>query len=47
MKCEHRRRKKIFSHGKNSKPIWECKDCKELIKRGEFKKGLNKKGRRY
>ncbi len=47
MKCEHRRIKKIFTHGRKSKPLWECKDCKELIKRGEFKKELNKNRRRY
>ncbi len=38
MTCEHRRIKKIHSHGKKSKPTWVCKNCGEIVNRNEFKK---------
>jgi len=43
MKCEHRRIKKVYSHGRKSKPMLVCKRCGEVIKRYEWKKELEKK----
>lgn len=42
MKQKHRI-KRLFTHGKNSKPKWICKDCGEIIPRGEYKKQMQKR----
>jgi len=44
--CEHRRIKKIFTHGRNSRPTWVCKDCGKIINRNERRREQQKK-RRY
>jgi hypothetical protein len=37
-KCEHRRIKRIFTHGRNSRPTLVCKDCDKIINRNERRK---------
>jgi rRNA maturation endonuclease Nob1 len=34
-KCNHKRIKKVFSHGRNSRPNLFCKDCGEQVSRCE------------
>jgi hypothetical protein len=37
--CSHRRKKKIYNHGKKGKAeIIVCKDCGEILKRNEIAK---------
>ena len=40
-KCTHKI-KRIFSHGKKSKPKWVCKYCGQLLARGIHKKELDR-----
>ncbi|MFW6310993.1 MAG: hypothetical protein ACOC1K_02030 [Nanoarchaeota archaeon] len=42
MDCKHKRKKKIYSHGRKSKPILVCKDCDEIINRNGIKRKKNK-----
>jgi len=37
-KCEHRRKRKTFTHGRNSPPLVSCKDCGKVLSRNELKK---------
>lgn len=43
MKCEHRRRRKIYSHGKKSKPTIVCKDCGEIVSKNQLAKEREKR----
>lgn len=36
-RCDHKI-KRIFSHGKKTKPMWICKRCDKIISRNEYKK---------
>ena len=38
MTCEHRRIKKIFTHGRKSRPTLVCKKCGEIVNRNELAK---------
>ena len=38
MKCNHRRIKKNYGHGKKSKPDMFCKDCGKIIKPKDLEK---------
>ncbi len=45
MKCEHRRTKKNFSHGRKSRATKHCKDCGEVVTNHDImlKKRLKKR----
>jgi len=36
--CDHRRTKKNYPFGRNSKPIITCKDCGKIISQNELAK---------
>jgi len=43
-KCQHKRMKKNFPFGRNSKPLRSCKDCGSVVSNHELKK---RKKRRF
>ena len=43
MTCNHRKIKKIYTHGKKSRPLLVCKECGEIVKRYEQIKSKPKK----
>lgn len=38
MSCEHKKIKKIYSHGRKSKPMIVCKRCGAIVSRNELAK---------
>ena len=36
-KCKHKRKKKIYSHGRNSPSLLVCKDCGVVLKKKDMK----------
>lgn len=42
MDCYHLRIKRNYPHGRKSKPIMYCKDCKEVLTKKKVKDALEK-----
>lgn len=38
MNCEHKNKRRVYTHGRKSKPMLICKDCGQILKRYELKK---------
>lgn len=43
--CTHKRLKKNFPFGRNSKPIMHCKDCGEVITHWDLKNPYKRRSR--
>jgi ribosomal protein S26 len=44
MKCEHRRKKKVYNHGRKGKAeSITCKDCGETLSRNQLRKDFERK----